>query len=219
MIFDLIESVRFHLTLMCRALMNTLRCLLLLPGSCDPVPLLAVLPDSQLSASTSHSQAYGPQQSRLNTGSAWVAVVLDAMQYIQADLGELKAVVKVATQGRPGSHVQYVTSYKFAYRTDNMTYVNVQNSDGSERVFDANTDQNTVVENVLDPAVVARFVRLNPQNWNVYISVRWEVFGCSGTSLLRELKFLHEKSGSSTLCSCIEERLKGCTNRMTCHTK
>ena len=72
-----------------------------------------------------------------------------------------------------------MTSYKFAYSTDGVTYHYVENADGSDRVFVGNIDQNTVVENSLDAPTVARIVRLYPQTYPRWIALRWEVYGCS----------------------------------------
>ena len=43
------------------------------------------------------------------------------------------------------------------------------------RVFKANTDDSSVVTNRLDDTFVARAVRISPQAWNNYISMRVEV--------------------------------------------
>ena len=46
------------------------------------------------------------------------------------------------------------------------------------KVFDGNTDRATVVTNVIDPPIIARFVRIHPQSWSSHISMRAEFFGC-----------------------------------------
>ena len=45
-------------------------------------------------------------------------------------------------------------------------------------MFEANLDDNTVVRNNLTYPVVARYVRINPQRWNRFISMRIELYGC-----------------------------------------
>ena len=52
-----------------------------------------------------------------------------------------------------------------------MFYVNL-------KVFDGNTESHTVVSHVLDPPIIARFVRIRPVTWNSHISMRAEFFGC-----------------------------------------
>ena len=47
------------------------------------------------------------------------------------------------------------------------------------KVFTANGDRNTVVTNYLKPPIIgARFLRIQPQDWNVHISLRFEILGC-----------------------------------------
>ena len=47
------------------------------------------------------------------------------------------------------------------------------------KVFTANNDRNTVVTNYLEPPIIgARYVRIQPQDWNVHISLRFEILGC-----------------------------------------
>lgn len=45
-------------------------------------------------------------------------------------------------------------------------------------MFEANLDDDTVVRNNLTNPVVARYVRVNPQRWHRFISLRVEFYGC-----------------------------------------
>ena len=159
-------------------------------GPCDaPLALIANIPDSQLSGSSFFDD--NPQaayhRSRLHTQrnddgndgrGAWRADENTVGEYIQADFVQLQQIQAIATQGRADTNY-WVTSYKFAYSTDGVTYHYVENADGSDRVFVGNSDRNTVVENGLDVPIVARFVRLYPQTYPRWIALRWEVYGCS----------------------------------------
>ena len=136
------------------------------------------LPDSQLSASSYYDQTVAADDSRLNALKAWSPSVT-TNQYIQADLGELKQITAVATQGRTmlDQHVEHwVTSYTISHSTDDSTY------DAIQSTFDANSDINSIVENSIVPAVNARYVRLYPQTWNGHPSLRWEIYGCDHTT-------------------------------------
>ena len=44
--------------------------------------------------------------------------------------------------------------------------------------FQANTDRDSIVRNVLSPPVVARYIRIHPTNWSRYIAMRVEFRGC-----------------------------------------
>jgi len=45
-------------------------------------------------------------------------------------------------------------------------------------MFEGNLDDNTVVENSLPYPIVARYIRINPQRWDRFISMRVEFYGC-----------------------------------------
>ena len=154
---------------------------MIVTGECDaPEALIANIPDSQLSGSGYYQDnpAYSYSQSRLHSQIAWVADENTVGEYIQADFGQLQRIQAVATQGRADINY-WVTSYKFAYSTEGVTYDYVTSDDGSDRIFVGNSDRNTVVENGLDVPIVARFVRLYPQTVHNWMSLRWEVYGCS----------------------------------------
>ena len=54
------------------------------------------------------------------------------------------------------------------------------------QIFNGNTDRNTIVTNNINPAIPsARFVRIIPQEYHEYISLRFEILGCkSGNNYL-----------------------------------
>ena len=100
---------------------------------------------------------------------------------LQVDLRNIKRLSQIATQCR-ADHPQCVTSY----------YVNVKSFANDEftavcghptcpQLFIGNelTDNlELVVVNTFDWLVTARFVRVNPQSWAVFVSMRWELYGC-----------------------------------------
>ena len=148
-------------------------------SSCSvQAPLIAGLADSALSASSFRNAGSRPAGSRLHSGAFWRPASEAVGEFVQADLGALKRIEAIATQGHP-AHARWVTSYKFAHSVDDVTYDYVMNADDGERVFSGNSDSNTVVVNDVSPSIVARYVRLYPQTYQQLISVRWEVYGCS----------------------------------------
>ena len=46
------------------------------------------------------------------------------------------------------------------------------------KVFTGNVDQNTVVYHNLDPPITARYIRFKPVEWQDWISMRVELYGC-----------------------------------------
>ena len=160
---------------------------LLFAACSNELSLLSALPDSQLTSSSSFDEYSTPANSRLHqvaSGSygGWFASINQAGEWIQADLDSTAHVYKIATQARNSATVQdqWLTSYQLATSISGLEneFDFVTSSPGGDpRDFHANSDSDTVVTRAFLPRV-ARFVRLYPQTWHVYISLRWEVYGC-----------------------------------------
>ena len=48
----------------------------------------------------------------------------------------------------------------------------------TSKVFAGNIDQNTVVYHDLNPPITARYIRFKPVEWQDWISMRVELYGC-----------------------------------------
>ena len=72
----------------------------------------------------------------------------------------------------------WVTTYKVTHSNDGFTWLTVADVDNQEITFIANVDKSTAVGNAMPPALIARFIRLNPQGWHTRIAVRWGIVGC-----------------------------------------
>ncbi|XP_033123006.1 uncharacterized protein LOC117121804, partial [Anneissia japonica] len=144
----------------------------------------------QLTASSEYlsSKSLGADRGRLNTVSdaggfgAWAAATNDRDQWIQADLGSVKRVVGVITQGRSGYN-QWVKTYKVNYSTDGSIFAPVLGSSGQVEIFSANSDRNTEVKNIFSSVVYAQFIRINPITWYRHISLRFELLGTASLDL------------------------------------
>ncbi|XP_033118606.1 lactadherin-like, partial [Anneissia japonica] len=141
------------------------------------------IPSDQLTASSEYSsQNLGAHRGRLNTVrdgdayGAWAAATNDPDQWIQADLGSVKRVVGVITQGRSDGN-QWVKTYKVTYSTDGSIFTPVLGSSGQVEIFSANSDRNTEVKNIFNSVVYAQFIRINPITWQGHVSLRFELLG------------------------------------------
>ena len=63
-------------------------------------------------------------------------------------------------------------------------YTCIQKCTSSLQVFTGNTDRDTIVANTFQQPVIARYIRVNPIAFNNYITMRWELTGCSGRLLI-----------------------------------
>ena len=48
------------------------------------------------------------------------------------------------------------------------------------KVFDGNTNMDSVVFHQVDPPIIARVIRFRPIAWKDHISMRVELYGCKG---------------------------------------
>ena len=46
------------------------------------------------------------------------------------------------------------------------------------QTLSGNTERNKVVGNILEPAIIARYVRIHPKTWQSHIALRFELYGC-----------------------------------------
>lgn len=46
------------------------------------------------------------------------------------------------------------------------------------QVLLGNMDKETVIGHILDPPVIARFIRLHPKEWRGHIAMRFDLYGC-----------------------------------------
>ncbi|XP_030841953.1 uncharacterized protein LOC115924199 [Strongylocentrotus purpuratus] len=138
--------------------------------------------DSQLSASTCHDSNHCADRARLNQVAsggktdAWTAITLDS-QWIQVDLLSDYKLSGIVIQGR-SDYDQWVTSYRLQYRPDGESaLIDVVDDNGAIVTFTGNSDGDSLVINMLPLPVAARYVRILPQTWNSYISMRFELLG------------------------------------------
>ncbi|KAA3675173.1 uncharacterized protein DEA37_0012683 [Paragonimus westermani] len=110
---------------------------------------------------------------------AWVALDQDDQQWIQIDLKTRKVVTSIATQGKQGAQ-QWVQDYHVLYTDSDVPvyWSIIKDNLGQPMLFDGNTDDNGVKINNFTYAIVARYIRLNPQRWYNLIALRMELFGC-----------------------------------------
>ncbi|XP_073246806.1 uncharacterized protein [Porites lutea] len=132
--------------------------------------------DAQITASTQWDASYAATNARLHSTAGvggWGPRQNNAHQFLQVDLGKEIEVTGIKTQGC--SNVAYwVRSYTISYGNDGTHFQNYEKL----RVFQANQDQSTVVTNVLNPALKARYIRIHPKSDNGWICMRMEPLGC-----------------------------------------
>ena len=94
------------------------------------------IPDSRISASSVYYDRADlkPWIGRLNNpNSAWVPKINQPDNWLKIDLSRKMIVTKVATQGKPVNHRQWVTSYKISFSQDDHAW-EVYKEHGVEKV-------------------------------------------------------------------------------------
>ena len=71
-------------------------------------------------------------------------------------------------------------------------------------MFKGNYDRFTVVKNKLHKPIITRYIRIRPETWHAYISLRAEFYGCKEGSRYETYHFLLPKgAGVSEDFGCV----------------
>ncbi|XP_063215525.1 discoidin domain-containing receptor tyrosine kinase B [Bacillus rossius redtenbacheri] len=146
------------------------------------------IPDADVTASSAYdSGIVGPQHGRLRhdkNGGAWCPkhmVTPEAREYLEVDLGSLHAVTATQTQGRfgNGQGKEYAEVYMLDYwRPGAARWLRWKDRGGKEFI-PGNTDTYTMVEQKLDPPVLASRLRFVPFSEHMRtVCMRVEIVGC-----------------------------------------
>ncbi|TNV75693.1 hypothetical protein FGO68_gene10259 [Halteria grandinella] len=104
---------------------------------------------------------------------SWASYSSSAADWLQMNFMSPKLIVAIETKGRPDTSdgLQFVKTYKAQYSTDGVNWTPIDNG----RVFQANTDVINKVRNDLYSNVIATSVRILPQTWNTWASMKLDV--------------------------------------------
>ncbi|XP_041637566.1 neuropilin-2a isoform X2 [Cheilinus undulatus] len=154
--------------------------------------LSGLLPDAQISASSSRDMVWSPGTARLVASrSGWFpapAQPLAGEEWLQVDLGVPKTVRGVITQGARGGDAgsgattdnrAFVRKYKVAHSLNAKDWNFIMDPKTSlPKTFEGNTHYDTPELRHFEE-IVAQFVRLYPERWSpAGIGMRVEILGC-----------------------------------------
>jgi len=117
----------------------------------------------------------GHARSTLDSHQAWSALHNRANEWMQIDLGEVKNIGGVVTQGRH-NYAQWVTSYTVMISEDAGSF------DDFDGVLMGNRDQHSKVFNRITSVKRAQYVRFMAKGWFGHISMRAAVLTCKETT-------------------------------------
>lgn len=146
------------------------------------------LPNNAITATSTYNQYSGPERARLETlksgsyAGAWIPKSNDVGQWIQVDLGKITKITRIATQGRQDA-AHWVKSYSLTYSVEGGPFLSYSNN----LVLAGNKDQNTVVGHILNQPIIARYLRIHPKEYQSYMALRFELYGCTEGFIIPEV--------------------------------
>ncbi|XP_068422372.1 neuropilin-1a-like isoform X2 [Clinocottus analis] len=135
----------------------------------------------QISASSQYNFNWSPERSRLNyQENGWTPSDDTVREWIQVDLGFLRFVTAIGTQGAISKETKkqyYVRSYKVDLSSNGEDWVTVKEG-SKQKIFPGNSDPVDEARSVLPKQTLARYVRVRPMSWEQGICMRFEIYGC-----------------------------------------
>ena len=140
--------------------------------------------DSQISSPSHLSRYHPPEGGRLyNDAADWCSGQYKTLDYWQVDLGSVRGITGIATQGRKKYHTYGVSKYNLEYSTDGSNWKFYKDGSNNKKSFDGNIQILHSVRVNWFSRIVARFLRVHPTERffrsSCYCNcMRIEVFGC-----------------------------------------
>ncbi|XP_048580273.1 uncharacterized protein LOC5514016 isoform X2 [Nematostella vectensis] len=125
---------------------------------------------------------FGSHQGRLYNAHAWCATKDDAEPYLEIDIGFVRMIKSIATQGNPKDD-QFVTSYALESYVIPEVWVTYLET-GARRIFQGNSDGGQSVKNILKHITPARKIRVHPVTWYGHVCLRVELYGCDADPMV-----------------------------------
>uniref|UniRef100_A0A8C6J4Q0 Uncharacterized protein n=1 Tax=Melopsittacus undulatus TaxID=13146 RepID=A0A8C6J4Q0_MELUD len=139
-----------------------------------------VILDSQIDASH-HIDYWAPKLARLNnsgTYNAWSTIVKkEELAWIQVDFQRQVLLTGIQTQGAKQFFKSlYVQKFFIVYSKDKRKWSTFKGD--SSPIFEGNSDAYGVKENIIDPPIIARYIRVYPTEAYNRPTLRMELLGC-----------------------------------------
>uniref|UniRef100_A0A7N6FI65 F5/8 type C domain-containing protein n=1 Tax=Anabas testudineus TaxID=64144 RepID=A0A7N6FI65_ANATE len=150
------------------------------------------IPDSSISASSFYSSivhTWSPSLARLHqkgSVNAWRSKNNNPHEWLQVDLGNVKRITGVITQGARSLFTQMmVTEFSVTISHDGQSWSSVlEESSQREKIFTGNEDPDEEAFTNFDPPLFGQYLRIHPRGWINDIALRLEVLGCDTQSTL-----------------------------------
>uniref|UniRef100_A0A8B9SSC2 Coagulation factor V n=1 Tax=Anas platyrhynchos TaxID=8839 RepID=A0A8B9SSC2_ANAPL len=135
--------------------------------------------DSQINASD-HLDYWEPKLARLNnsgTYNAWSTTMKDDLPWIQVDFQRQVLLTGIQMQGaKQFLKSLYIQKFFIAYSKDKRKWKTFKGD--SFQIFEGNSDANSIKENIIDPPIIAKYIRVYPTQAYNRPTLRMELLGC-----------------------------------------
>uniref|UniRef100_A0A1A7YPA9 Milk fat globule-EGF factor 8 protein n=1 Tax=Iconisemion striatum TaxID=60296 RepID=A0A1A7YPA9_9TELE len=113
--------------------------------------------------------------------NAWTAATNSRSEWLQVDLLSPKKITGIITQGaKDFGTIQFITFFKVAISNDGRFWTTVKDeTTGKDKIFPGNSDNNVHKNNLFEPALFSRYIRILPWEWHERITLRMELLGCN----------------------------------------
>ncbi|XP_010145333.1 PREDICTED: coagulation factor V [Eurypyga helias] len=142
-----------------------------------------VVLDSQINASH-HVDYWEPKLARLNnsgTYNAWSTTMgKDELPWIQVDFQRQVLLTGIQTQGaKQFLKSLYIQKFFIVYSKDKRKWNTFKgDSSPAQKIFEGNSDAYGIKENIIDPPIIARYIRVYPTEAYNRPTLRMELLGC-----------------------------------------
>lgn len=145
-----------------------------------------LIPDDSFTASSFYSSLllnWRPGLARLHQegrANAWRPKNNNPHEWLQVDLGKVRRITGVVTQGASSMLTQMmVTEFSVTVSHDGHSWSSVlEESSQREKIFTGNSDSDNEALTVFDRPLFGRYLRIHPRGWFNDIALRLEVLGC-----------------------------------------
>jgi hypothetical protein len=134
----------------------------------------------------------GHGRGRVNSRQAWSSQRSRVGDFMQVDTGEIQSIAGVLTQGRRDAN-QWVTSFKLMVSENGRDFKPVE----CGRTFDANSNRNSKVRVLFSTPIRTRFLRILPQTWRGWMSMRAAPLVCERPCVGSQLNYRFKGSFTS----------------------
>ncbi|XP_009979414.1 PREDICTED: coagulation factor V [Tauraco erythrolophus] len=142
-----------------------------------------VILDSQIDASH-HTDYWEPKLARLNnsgTYNAWSTTTkTEELPWIQVDFQRQVLLTGIQTQGaKQFLKSLYIQKFFIVYSKDKRKWSTFRgDSSSAQKIFEGNSDAYGIKENIIDPPIIARYIRVYPTKAYNRPTLRMELLGC-----------------------------------------